>query len=398
MVRHSKLLVPGNEEFSMKVSQSAGVGLWAGIRPWIIALVAALTATPWCCAGERWTPERAHEWYDAQPWLVGCNFTPSTAINQLEMWQADTFDPETIDRELGWAASIGLNTVRVFLHEVAWEQDREGFLNRVEQFLDLAAKHNIRPMVVLFDGVWDPDPQAGPQRRPRTGVHNSGWVQSPGRVVLASDAKQDALKEYVGQVMDRFANDERVLIWDLFNEPDNPNTNSYGPLELKDKDARAERLVRLAFKWAREVDPEQPLTVGVWRGDVWDDPAKMNLVHRAAVELSDIISFHDYSKPEVLQRRINELKTFGRPLICTEFLARAHNSTWEVALPIMKKENVGAYCWGLVDGKTQTKYPWPTWQMPELGEPDPWHHEIFRTDGTPYSQAEVDLIKKLTGR
>lgn len=383
----------------MKVLQSTAACLFTAARHGrLLAIVAALGAASWCHAGERWTPERAHEWYDALPWLVGCNFTPSTAINQLEMWQADTFDPETIDRELQWAASIGMNTVRVFLHEVAWEQDREGFLNRVDQFLDLAAKHNIRPMIVLFDGVWDPDPQAGPQRRPRTGVHNSGWVQSPGRVVLADDAKQDALKEYVGQVFDRFANDERVLIWDLFNEPDNPNTNSYGPLELKDKDARAERLVRLAFTWARALDPEQPLTVGCWRGDVWDDASKMNLVHRAAVELSDVISFHDYSKADVLQRRIDQLKTYGRPLICTEFLARGHGSTFEVALPIMKKEKVGAYCWGLVDGKTQTKYPWPTWQMPELGEPDPWHHEIFHADGKPYKESEVELIKELTAR
>jgi hypothetical protein len=381
----------------MKVWRSKFASM-AVAGPWMLALMAALAPSPWCQGGERWTTARAHQWYDAQPWLVGCNFSPSTAINQLEMWQADTFDPETIDRELGWAASIGMNTVRVFLHEVAWQQDREGFLNRVEQFLDLAAKHNIRPMVVLFDGVWDPDPQAGPQRRPRTGVHNSGWVQSPGRVVLADDAKQDALQEYVAEVLARFGNDERVLIWDLFNEPDNPNANSYGPLELKDKDARAERLVRLAFQWAREVDPEQPLTVGVWRGDVWNDLQKMNLVHRAAVELSDIISFHDYSNPEVLQRRINELKTFDRPLICTEYLARGHGSTFEVALPIMKKEKVGAYCWGLVDGKTQTKYPWPTWQMPELGEPDPWHHEIFHTDGKPYKESELKLIKELTAR
>lgn len=383
----------------MKVSRTrVACFLAAAGRPWFLALLAAVTAAPWGHAGERWTTARAQEWYDDQPWLVGCNFSPSTAINQLEMWQKETFDPETIDRELGWAASIGMNTVRVFLHEVAWEQDREGFLNRVDQFLDIAAKHNIRPMVVLFDGVWDPDPQAGAQRRPRTGVHNSGWVQSPGRVVLADDAKQDALKEYVGQVFDRFANDERVLMWDLFNEPDNPNTNSYGPLELKDKDARAERLVRLSFQWARALDPEQPLTVGVWRGDVWDDVTKMNLVHRAAVELSDIISFHDYSKPDVLQRRINQLKKYDRPLICTEYLARGHGSTFEEALPMMKKEKVGAYCWGLVDGATQTKYPWPTWQMPELGEPDPWHHEIFRTDGKPYKESETKFIKELTAR
>jgi hypothetical protein len=349
-------------------------------------------------AAERWTPERAHEWYAAQPWLVGCNFGPSTAINQLEMWQAETFDPETIDRELGWAKSLGMNTVRVFLHELPWQEDREGFFERVDKFLEIAARHGIRPMVVLFDGVWDPDPQSGPQRRPRTGVHNSGWVQSPGRVVLANPKKQDALKPYVTDVIKRYANDDRVLAWDLFNEPDNPNSNSYGPLELKNKDEVAARLVRLSFDWARAVDPKQPLTVGVWRLEHWNQPDQLNQVHRAAVELSDVITFHDYGKTDVTQRRIAELKTYGRPLLCTEFMARGNGSTFEGALPIFKKEKIAAYCWGLVDGKTNTKYPWSTWQMPILGEPDPWHHEIFHTDGKPYREAEVELIRKLTGR
>jgi len=364
--------------------------------PWAAAIFVAMAANPQSRAADRWTTEQAQGWYDAQPWLVGCNFAPSTAINQLEMWQADTFDPETIDRELGWARSIGLNTVRVFLHDLPWTEDREGFLNRVDEFLDIAAKHEIRPMLVFFDGVWDPDPQSGPQRRPRTGVHNSGWVQSPGRVVLRDVARQDALKPFVTEVLKRYAKDQRVLVWDLFNEPDNENTNSYGPLELRNKDELAARLVRLAFQWAREVGPEQPLTVGVWRGPEWDQPEKLNQVHQAALELSDVVSFHDYNKPETLRARINQLRKYGRPLICTEFLARGNGSTFDQCLPLMKKERVAAYCWGLVDGKTQTKYPWSTWQSPILGEPDPWHHEIFRSDGKPYREAEISLIQELT--
>jgi hypothetical protein len=188
-----------------------------------------------------------------------------------------------------------------------------------------------------------------------------------------------------------------VLGWDLFNEPDNPNGNSYGPLELKNKDEVASRLVRLSFQWARALGPSQPLTVGVWRAEHWDKPDQLNQTLRAAVELSDVISFHDYSKPDVTKRRINELKTYGRPLLCTEYLARGNGSTFDVALPIFKKEKIAAYCWGLVDGKSQTKYPWPTWQMPNLGEPDPWHHDIFHADGTPYRENEVKFIRELTG-
>ena len=358
-----------------------------------VAMIAASAS-----AAERWTPEEARQWYEKQPWLVGCNFGPSTAINQLEMWQADTFDAETIDRELGWAQSLGFNTVRVFLHDLPWIEDRKGFYQRLDQFLAMAARHEIRPLVVLFDGVWDPDPQSGPQRRPRTGVHNSGWVQSPGRVILADPAKQDALKPYVVDVLARYAKDDRVLAWDLFNEPDNPNGNSYGPLELKNKDDVAARLVKLSFEWAREVGPSQPLTVGVWRGPEWSDLDKQNLVHRAALELSDVISFHDYGAPDSLRKRIGELRKYDRPLLCTEYLARGNGSTFESNLPVMKEERVAAYNWGLVDGKTQTKYPWSTWQMPILGEPDPWHHEIFHQDGSPYREAEVKLIRELTGQ
>jgi hypothetical protein len=348
-------------------------------------------------AAERWTSQQANDWYKAQPWLVGCNFLPSTAINQLEMWQSDTFDAATVDRELGWAASIGFNTVRVFLHDLPWKDNREAFHKNVDKFLEICAKHKIRPMIVFFDGVWDPDPQSGPQNRPRRGVHNSGWVQSPGRVILADNAKQDALKPYVTDVVKRYAKDKRVLAWDLFNEADNLNANSYGPLELKNKDAVSARLVKKSFEWAREVNPTQPLTVCVWTGPDWETLDKLNEVHRAAVELSDVISFHDYSKPDVLQNRINQLRKYGRPLICTEFMARGNGSTFETALPILKKDNVAAYCWGLVDGKSQTKYPWHTWQMPIIGDPDPWHHDIFHTDGKSYREDEVKLIRDLTG-
>jgi hypothetical protein len=348
-------------------------------------------------AAERWSAQKANDWYDAQPWLVGCNFIPSTAINQLEMLQPETFDPKTIDRELGWAESLGFNTVRVFLHNLPWHDDREAFLKNIDRFLHIAGDHKIRPMIVLFDGVWDPDPQSGQQNRPRPGVHNSGWVQSPGRIVLADDAKQDVLRAYVQGVLRRFANDKRILGWDLFNEPDNLNANSYGPLELKNKDERAARLVRKTFEWAREVNPSQPLTVGFWAsGDHWDKPETLNRVHRAAAELSDVISFHDYGKPESITGRIQKLRHYGRPLICTEYMARGNGSTFEVILPILKKEKVAAYNWGLVDGKTQTKYPWATWQMPILGDPESWHHEIFHTDGRPYREQEVKLIRSLT--
>jgi hypothetical protein len=157
------------------------------------------------------------------------------------------------------------------------------------------------------------------------------------------------------------------------------------------------RLVKFSFEWARKADPSQPLTVGLWRGPAWTETDKLNQTHNAALELSDVISFHDYGAPKSMNGRIMQLKTYKRPLLCTEFMARGNGSTFEAILPILKKEKVAAYCWGLVDGKSNTKSPWSTWQEPIIGDPSPWHHDIFRPDGTPYSEDEVKLIRELTG-
>jgi hypothetical protein len=159
----------------------------------------------------QWTNQQAHHWQAKQRWLAGCNFTPSSAINQLEMWQAYTWDPATIDRELGWAQDLGFTSVRVFLHNLLWDQDRDGFLKRLDQFLASADKHRIEVMFVIFDGVWDPFPRTGKQREPVPHRHNSGWVQSPGADILKDPVKQDSLKDYVQWVTGRFRNDRRVV-------------------------------------------------------------------------------------------------------------------------------------------------------------------------------------------
>ena len=78
-----------------------------------------------------WPAEKAQMWYDNQEWIVGANFTPSTAINQIEFWQEATFDPQTIDRELGYASSIGFNTMRVYLHYLVWVRNPKELKNSV---------------------------------------------------------------------------------------------------------------------------------------------------------------------------------------------------------------------------------------------------------------------------
>jgi Cellulase (glycosyl hydrolase family 5) len=342
-----------------------------------------------------WTRQEAKQWYAKQPWLVGCNFIPSTAINQLEMWQADSFDPKTIDRELGWASGIGMNTVRVYLHDLLWQQDAAGFSKRINVFLTIAAKHHIKPLFVLFDSCWDPFPKPGKQRAPKPGVHNSGWVQSPGYAALTDKAQYPRLKKYVTGVVGKFANDKRVLGWDVWNEPDNTNTSSYGKVELENKEAYVLPLLKQAFDWARSVNPSQPLTSAVWKGD-WSAPDKLTPIEAVQLTQSDIISFHNYDNAAEFEKRITWLLAYDRPMICSEYMARGNNSFFKTTLPVAKKYHIGAINWGLVDGKTQTKYAWDSWSVHYPGEPPLWFHEIFHKDGKPYIAGEVTFIKNIT--
>ena len=344
----------------------------------------------------RWTEEHANQWYSKQPWLVGSNFLPSNAVNELEMWQADSFDPKEIDREFGWAEQIGMNTMRVFLHNLVWERDSAGFRQRLDRFLAIAASHHIRPMFVLFDSCWDPNPKLGPQHPPIPGVHNSGWVQAPGKELLANTAQYDRLKAYVEGVVGAFANDQRVLAWDVWNEPDNDNGSSYGKLELPNKRDLILALLPQVFAWARAAHPVQPLTSGIWSGD-WSSLDRMSPMARLQIEQSDVISFHNYGWPEEFEQRVHELEQFHRPLICTEYMARGAGSTFDTILPIAKKSHVAAINWGLVKGRSQTYLPWDSWQHPYINEtPIVWFHDVFHEDGTPYRAREAELIRKAT--
>ena len=353
----------------------------------------------WTLSLGQWTPAAAHEWYDAMPWLVGCNFTPSYAINQLEMWQAGTFDLATIKIELALAASLGMNAVRVYLHDLLWEQDAAGLLQRMEAFLAAAHAHGIRTMFVLFDSCWDPHPELGEQRVPQTGVHNSGWVQSPGMKVLADGDQQHRLQHYVRGIVRAFGQDARVLAWDIWNEPDNgPEVALCDPVELKRKSDLVVPLLTQAFAWARLEAPIQPLTSGIWFGD-WSAPSLLSPIQRLQTSASDIVSFHNYGTAADFEQRVTWLRQHGRPLLCTEFMARPTGSTFEAILPPARDAKVATFCWGLVQGKTQTHLPWDSWATPYLDGPiGPWFHDIFDADGRPHLEAEVAFIRTMTDR
>lgn len=340
---------------------------------------------------ERWSTTRAREWHDHAPWLFGCNFTPSYAGNQLEFWSEETFDPVVIARELGWASGLGMNVVRVYLHDLLWKHDGERFIERVRTFLDIAESCGIRSMPVLFDGVWNPVPVWGPQQEPVPRVHNSMWVQSPGAEVMYDESRWPELVSYVEHVLAAFANDGRVVAWDLFNEPDQLDLNT---IVAGSRDHKAEvsaRLVDEVFRWAREVHVSQPLTVGMWEYD--NQVPVPSALNDVILNESDIVSFHCYQSADALTGLISNLAIHDRPLVCTEWLARSEGSTVDL-ISIFRDERVGAINWGLVDGKTQTRFPWRTW-WEQVEEDEPWFHELLHADGRPYDEEEVALLRSV---
>ena len=342
----------------------------------------------------RWSADRATAWYAAQGWLVGANYITSSAINQLEMFQPGTYDPRRIQSELGAARLLGFNTVRVFLHDQLWAQDRRGFQARLAQFVNIAAGQRVKPLFVLFDSCWDPMPRVGVQRAPVPGVHNSGWVQSPGAERLGDPRYVPVLRDYVTGVLSQFRGDPRVLGWDLWNEPDNP-AKVYRKVERSDKEELVADLLPQVFSWARQVDPVQPLTSGVWQG-AWDR-GNRSAIAATQLDNSDVITFHNYGKPHEFEARIDELTPLGRPILCTEYLARSMGNSVEDVMPITKQRNVGAYNWGLVAGKTQTYLPWDSWDHPYQTAPKVWFSDLLQPDGRPYRVDEVRSIQGSTG-
>ena len=344
--------------------------LLLGILPALVLSSADLTSDTAAAQAARWPAEKAWTWYRAQPWLVGCNFLPSTAVNDVEMWQKESFDPQTIERELGWAQDLGFNTVRVFVNYVVWEADPAGFKETLKRFLEIADRHGISTLVILLDDCFKPEPRVGKQEDPEPGVHNSQWVQSPGVKRRGDRAAWPKLEQYVKEVVAAFASDKRVLAWELYNEPS---------VSLP--------LVEAAFKWAREAKPSQPVTT-----TIFGNPE----MQKRIIELSDVLCFHNYGPLPGVKAEVAALSAHGRPILCTEWMARGAGSRFPTHLPYFKENKMACWNWGLVAGRTQTYFPWGS----PKGAPEPklWHHDILRADGTAFDAREVKSIKVTTGK
>ena len=375
---------------------------------------------------ERWSEEKINQWYEDQPWLVGTNFITSSSINSLEFWQEDTFDPALIEKELKLSASLGMNTHRVFLHDLLWQQDSLGFMRRIDQFLGISERYGIKTMLVFFDDVWHPKPQLGKQLEPIPHIHNSGWVQSPGVKILTDTLTHHFLAPYVKGIVKMFKHDSRILCWDLYNEPGQyngaPRVSKERVIEIykniginltenelpkyyrhamepenPEKRMFTLALIKRVFDWVREINPSQPITASIYESTIpyWGDYENLPELEQFIINNSDIISYHDYGDKKGAAQKIKELKKYNRPLLCTEYLAREYNNTFEELLPLFKQNRIGAFNWGLVSGKTNTIYPWKSWDSTYTGPPKIWHHDLFHPNGEPFSVDEIEFIKNM---
>lgn len=376
--------------FSANIMRPAAILLWLAFS---LSSAAAVTARP-----HHWTEAEANDWYAKQPWMVGVNFIASYASNQMEMWQEETFDAVEVDRELEWAQQMGINTIRVFLHDLLYQRDPSGLEKRMNAFLRVADKHRIRTIFVLFDSRFNPFPEAGLQRPPKAGIYNSAWVQSPGATALMDPRQSKRLLAYVQEIILYFSSDKRIAAWDLWNEPDNRNFGDYAKLEPPNKVDLVTAFLPQVFTYARAALPSQPITSGLWSGTDWNDPAKLTPIQKIQIENSDILSFHNYDGPEEFEKRIQWLQAYRRPILCTEYLARSRGSTPQAILPVAKKYNVGAFAWGFVAGRSQSFLPPDSWDHPYPDTPANWNQDLLRFSGKPYSEQETDFIRGIAAQ
>ena len=349
---------------------------------------------------ERWSKEKAWEWYNSHPWIRGCNYMSADCVNRVDQWQGLHFEErlKTTEEELKLMADLGFNSVRIILEYVVWQKEHDSFLQRLERYISLLDKYGISPMIVLANDCMPPKtelwkmPDIGEQhydigyhggkKHSQHGRHNA---PAPHFYLDNEETREDYFK-MVREIVSIYKNDNRILMWDVFNEPGNSRRSG---ITLP--------ILKKMFETVREINPSQPVTAGAWccnSNYEFDMPEDV-----FCLENSDIITYHNYSRYDEHVRVIKYLKKFDRPIINTEWLARCTGNTVFDNFPLFYLENIGCFNWGFVAGKYQTFEPYEAhWQWYNDDNRAPidftkWFHDLYRPSHRPYDPHEIDTIK-----
>lgn len=344
----------------------------------------------------RWTAEEATEWYEAFPWIRGCNFIGSDCAGRIDMWQSYRSEEHfaTAERELALAEKIGFNSIRLLVEFDVWYQEHDAFTENLERYIALAASHGLSVVIALANeaaisrGEFSLKPLG--EQSYALGYHQGRLPLSPEQAAkpgihpLEVEPWKSHYLRMVREIVEKYRDDERVVMWNVYNEP--------GIIIGE----RAIPLLSALFETVRACDPVQPLAADVWH------PVKggeiSNPIDKVSFELSDVISFHSYTAYRWFVPQIEALKKLGRPIFLTEWLNRiSHNDVAEI-YPLLYLEKIACYCWGFVVGKTQTNEPWDSlWLQYENGtHPEldftKWQHDLFRPSLHPYDPHEIEII------
>ena len=354
-----------------------------------------------------WTREQAWEWYNAQPWIRGCNYMSADCANRVDQWQELGFEErfETQRTEMALAQSIGFNAFRLILGEEGfgiWYADHDGFMERFDRTLELCREHGIRAIVTLANDCSRPKelwklPEPGPQKYD-WGYHG-GRKQSqhgtyPGAVGYTSLDDPELAEAFYAmcrEIMTVHRNDSRILFWDLINEPGANNRKQISAAN-----------VRKLFEIGWEVNPDQPLTADLWNSF---GKGEKNPSENVVAELCDIVSYHNYSPLERQKEIVKDLRErIGRPLVNTEWMARIRGNNIQDCYPFFEQERIGCTMWGFVAGKYQTYEPWESmWKELDTGkgknyEMTKWFHDLYRPSLRPYDPEETAIISHVNAQ
>ena len=350
-----------------------------------------------------WSKEKAWKWYDDRTWMRGCNFMGSDCANRIDQWQALGFEKrlETADRELKLAAETGFNTIRIIPEFIVWDQDHDGFMERFDRYLATAWKYGISSMVVFGNDCMPPKNEFW--KPLQLGEQHYDWGYHGGRKFsqhqhfgemgyhIMDEPEIMARHEvWVREIMEKYKDDPRICVWDLYNEAGNSNRESVSLPNVK-----------RFFEVAREVNPSQPITSCLWKhlGHKGQENY-LTEVEQYIAENSDIITYHCYSDYNENIKLIRYLQQFERPIINTEWLARMLHNTVEEMFPLFYLMKIGCLNWGFVAGLYQTYEPWNgMWQSYEAGKGEHidfkgWFHDLYRPNLKPYDPHEIELIQQ----